>query len=71
MPKNFSTDFPGMSHITKNRQCEFLEWPLGTDDSLQQWDDAIKCCLLLPGLAQPTEVVHGIQDLVRNFLREN
>lgn len=68
MPKNLPTNFSGVGHVAKNWQCKLLKRPLGADNPLEQRYDSIESGFLLPRLAQSAEVVHGVQNLVGNFL---
>ncbi len=41
--------------------------PIRLHDLEQQRDDAIRRCILLPLLAEPAEVEHGVEYLVRDL----
>ena len=56
-----------MCHIAQDGQSKLFQWMLRSEDSLKNWDDAIKSRILLSRLVQSTEIINGVKYLVRNF----
>lgn len=69
LPQDLATRLARVGEIAQDREGELLEGRVGLDDALEERDSACDGGLLLPVLAQATEVEEGVDDVVLDLLQ--
>ena len=68
LPQQGPTALSSTGEVAENRKSKLFQRRARFDDTHETWDDACLSSLFLSRLVQSTEVVAGLEDMVRHFL---